>query len=213
MNMRLRTIVICCTLLAACVSCSQQTATPPPAATPTATTIPQPQPAPTARAIESQTDSSADESLEDIWRYPVQNAITLFTACQYMFETQYAHQQGDIDLEKAKTQWSIESDLLVFTVWDVPAAYHSDATATLMLRLEDNMRTLIELIDATDDEDMGSAETRDALLPICTKLQDLQTEVVFAAMDAGLSEAAIEELDPSDSELFTDFYDRISTTE
>jgi hypothetical protein len=213
MKTHLKTIVVCCTLLVACISCSQQTTTPPPAATPTATAIPQPQPTPTTQAVESQSDSSTDESLEDIWRYPIRNAITLFTACQYMFETQYAYQQGDIDLEKAKSEWSIESDLLVFTVWDSPAAYHSDATPTLMLRMEDNMRTLIELIDATGDEDMGSAETLDALLPICTNLQDLQTQVVFAAMDAGLSEEIIEELDPSDSELFTDFYDRILSAE
>ncbi len=213
MNTRYRTIVICCTLLAACAPNGQQTIAPSPTVTPTVTTLPQLQPTATKQADESPSDTKDELSLEDAWRFPIQNAITLFTACQYMYETQYAYQQGDIDLEKAKSEWSIESDLLAFSVWDSPAAYAVDTTAALMVRLEDNMRTLIELTDATGDEDMGSAETLDALLPICTSLQDLQTEVVFSAMDAGLSEETIEEIDPSDSELFTDFYDQILSAE
>lgn len=126
-----------------------------------------------------------------------------------MFETHSDYQQGKIDLPTAQADLSLAADFLAFAEWFSPESYRGETSAALMLELELNMRALVEWFDATGEEDIGTQETLDALFPICESAQELQTKVVFTAMDAGLSEEVIEELDPSDAEWFTYYYDRI----
>ncbi len=206
MNTRLGTTIICCIFLVACSQTTPQSTYTPPA-------TPSPQPKPTLtftpQATETPTPSADQELLKEEWRIPVENAIVLFTACTFMFETHSDFQQGEIDLEAAQEELSLAADFLAFAEWFSPESYRSETSAKLMLDLELDMRALIELYDATGDEDIGTQETLDALFPICESAQTLQTNVVFTAMDAGLTKEDISELDPSDAEWFTYYYDRI----
>ena len=210
MNTRFRTIIICCIFLAGCTQVTPQ-------ATYTPTTTPSPQPTPTAtyipQAMEPETPSADQELLKKEWRIPIENAIVLFTACTFMFETHSDFQQGEIGLTAAREELSLAGDFLASAEWFSPESYRSEISAKLMLDLELDMRALIELYDATGDADIGTQETLDALFPICETAQNLQTEVVFTAMDAGLTDEAISELDPSSAEWFTYYYERIMFNE
>jgi hypothetical protein len=199
-------IFICCILFAACTQ-----STPQPTDFPPATPSPQPTPTPTytPQATDPEPPSNDQELLKEEWRIPIENAIVLFTTCTFMFETHSDFQQGEIDLAAAKDELSLAADFLAFAEWFSPESYRSETSAALMLDLELNMRALIEWYDATGEEDFGTQETLDALFPICEMAQTLQTKVVFTAMDAGLTEEDISELDPSDTEWLTYYYDQI----
>jgi formylglycine-generating enzyme required for sulfatase activity/Tol biopolymer transport system component len=159
------------------------------------------QPSPT----DTQTAPSGQEELKDEWRTAIHNSFILSTGCVWMFETHTNFQQGEIDLEEAKSDLAHESDYIAFTHWDIPEAYQNDIAAELMWRLEEEMRMLIELIDTTEDDMIGSPEVLDILTPMCGTFMDLEADIAFAAMDAGLTEESISEIDPSSSELYDDF--------
>jgi len=177
------------------------TATPPPPLEPTPTRTPE--------EAQPQTLPPDQEELIDEWRTPIQNAIILSSACEWMFETHSNFQQGDIDFEEAKEELGLEADFIRFARWFTVESYINETVAEFMWRLEVDMRSLIELIDTTQDDMIGSSEVLDALFPICGSLFDLQTEIVFTAMQAGLTEESVDEIDLSDSEMYTDFYDSI----
>jgi hypothetical protein len=199
-------IFICCILFAACTQ-----STPQPTDFPPATPSPQPTPTPTytPQATDPEPPSNDQELLKEEWRIPIENAIVLFTTCTFMFETHSDYKQGEIDLPTAQEELSLAADFLTIAEWFSPESYRSETSAALMLDLELNMRALIEWYDATGEEDFGTQETLDALFPICEMAQTLQTKVVFTAMDAGLTEEDISELDPSDTEWLTYYYDQI----
>ncbi len=205
MNARtILTLGSCIAFIAACTQTTPQ---------PTHPAIPSPQPTPTPTfaplATETQTPSAEQELLKEEWRVPIENTVVLFSACTFMFETHSDYQQGEIDLETAKEKLSLAADFLALAEWFSPESSRGETSAALMLELELTMRALIEWFDTTGDEDIGTQETLDALFPICESAQALQTEVAFTAMETGLSEEDISELDPSDAEWFTCYYDRI----
>ena len=202
------TFGVCLAFVAACTQVTPQptdipTATPSPQPTPTATVTPQ--------TTEPEPPSDDQELLKEEWRIPIENAIVLFTTCTFMFETHADYQQGEIDLATAQEELSLAADLLTIAEWFSPESYRSETSAALMLDLELTMRALIEWYDATDEEDIGTQETLDALFPICESAQALQTEVVFTAMELGLSEESVDEIDRtlSESEMFRYYYDRL----
>ncbi|NIS82369.1 MAG: hypothetical protein GTO14_19665 [Anaerolineales bacterium] len=163
----------------------------------------------TPQAEESQRLPPDQEVLKDEWRSAIQNAIILSSACEWMFETHTNFQQGEINLEEAKEDLSLESDFISFTRWDILEAYQNELVAEFMWRLEGEIGVLVELVDKTDDGMIDSPEVFDTLFPTCGSLLDLQSEIVFTAMDAGLTEESIDEIDLSDSEMYSDFYDMI----
>jgi hypothetical protein len=213
-------LLVCCILLAGCgQKVAQPTAFPtaerPPSPVVAATLMQSPPldeedtATPTPEAEVAQTPSSSHQALKAAWRPAIQNAIILSSACEWMFETHTKFQQGEIDIEEARSELSIEADLISFVRLDSLEAYQDDTVAEFMWGLETEMYDLIELIDGTDDEVIGSSEVLDDLLMKCGSLLDLQTAIVLAAMEAGLTLDEIDELDLSDSEMFLDLYGRI----
>ena len=69
------------------------------------------------------------------------------------------------------------------------------------------MEVLIELLGRMDGGELGSPEVTDALLETCSTLERTQTEIVFAALDAGLTEESVRELESEVEEIYRDLMD------
>ncbi|MBI9051652.1 MAG: hypothetical protein JEZ00_19670 [Anaerolineaceae bacterium] len=215
------TFGVCCILLSGCAQSTSQ-----PAITPTLqeskATIVQSTQTPIPLPVEEETPtvvpevesipslSPETEALKNEWRPAIQNAIILFAACESVYETHVNAQDAEIDLDKAKSELAIEADFISFARWDDPIAYENETVAELMLRLETQMGKLIVFVPPLSDAKIGSENIIDSLSPVCDALNNLQSEVIFAAFDAGLSEEMVDEIDPSSTELFSDFWDMLN---
>ncbi len=213
-------LTICCIFLAGCSQSANQrslvstselaTST---VVLPTITRTPPPDQGETAPITtetgEPQSESPDQDALKEEWRSAINNAIMLSSACEWMFQTHSDFQQGKIEIEEAKLDLALEADFISWTLWDSPAAYQNKTGAEFMWELEMEMGGLIELIDTTDDNMIGSTEVLDSLSLSCSSLLDLQTDIVYAAMDAGLTKESIKEIDVSDTEVYHDFYEMI----
>ena len=196
-------------------ACTQTTPQPINAPSATPSLKPSPTHTSTPQAVETESPSVDQELLTEEWRIPIENAIVLFSACTFMFDTHVYYQQSKIDLAVAQEKLSLAADFLVIAEWFSPESYRSETSAALMLELELTMRALIEWYDATGEEDIGTQETLDALFPICETAQTLQTDVVFTAMEAGLYEESVDEIDRDlcESEIYRYYSDQLQYRE
>lgn len=221
MKVYISALAICCIFLAGCSqSANQRNMTPTlelatstvvqPTITPTSPPAQEETATITTETEEPQPALPDQEALKEEWRSAINNAIILFSTCEWMFETHFDFQQGNIDIEEAKSDLSLEADFISWTRWDSPAAYQNETAAEFMWRLEMEMGGLIELIDTTDDDMIGSAEVLDTLLlTTCSSLFDLLTDIIDTAMEAGLTQESINEIDITYTEMFNDFYEMI----
>jgi len=196
--------------------CNQSTSVPTVATlNPIDTATTSPSPVQTETAIFTPTAETAptpavdQEALKDEWGSAINNAIILSSTCEWMFETYMTFQEGEIDLQKANSQLSLEADFVSRTDWDLPEAYENEVAAAFMLTLETQMGGLIELIDTTNNNKIESSEALDTLYPVCGSLFDLLSEIVHAAMEAGLTEESVNEIDVSRTDMYKDFYGMI----
>ncbi len=179
-----------------------------------ATVVTQEPTSPTPTSGSTEAAPSGQEGLREEWRPAIQNAILLFSICEVMFETHFKYSEGEIDQQQARAELEIEGDFLEFPAHglssgDVP----SEAVAPYLLRLEREMQTLIGLVDPIDRDAIGSVEVLDTLSATCQTLNGLQGEVVSASMEAGLSEASVDELDQGVTPMINDMYEMVQAQE
>lgn len=159
---------------------------------------------------ESLNDSARQDGLKDEWRPAISNAMLLFASCQLMFETHFKAGEGEIDLNRARSELTIESDFIGFAVRGFASGpVPSEAVAPFMLQLEQETATLIGLLDPIDDGKIGSAEVLDTLLVTCGTFNNLLSNIVNASMDSGLSEASVDEIDQEMTPMINDLYDTV----
>jgi hypothetical protein len=134
----------------------------------------------------------------------------LFETCTVMFETHFEYSQGEIGLGRALHELNAESDVLAFawhgfTSGPVP----SDATGPFMFRLEQQIMVLIELLDPIDEDAIGTPEVQETLFDVCAALKGLQSEIVSASLEAGLTEADVNEIHEEIAPLIEDLYKQV----
>jgi formylglycine-generating enzyme required for sulfatase activity len=159
---------------------------------------------------ESLNDSARQDGLKDEWRPAISNAMLLTASCQLMFETHFKYGEGEIDLNRARSELTTESDFIGFAVRGFASGpVPSEAVAPYMLGLEQQASALISLLDPIDEDAIGSFGVLDTLSSTCGSLNDLMTDIVNAGMEAGLSEASVDEIDQEMTPMINDLYDTV----
>ena len=157
-----------------------------------------------------QAAPTGQDALKDEWQPAISNAMLLSASCQLMFETHFKAGEGEIDLNRARSELTTESDFIGFAVRGFASGpVPSEAVAPFMLQLETQTGTLIELLDPIDDGKIGSTEVLDTLLVTCGTFNNLLSNIVNASMDSGLSEASVDEIDQEMTPMINDLYDTV----
>jgi len=167
-------------------------------------------------AVQTSTPSGADQqALKVEWRIPYQSSMTLFSACEFMFETLYPLQQGEKEIAQAREELSIESDLAAMGVkqyfqWVVP----HETGFPVFMRLQSDIDALTGIFDQlmqADDAKLAATAQAviDSLGETCASLNETFGAAAMAAMQAGITEQSLRELESEIDEVINDYRDRI----
>jgi len=167
-------------------------------------------------AVQTSTPPSADQqALKVEWRIPYQSSMTLFSACELMFETLYPLQQGEKEIVEAREELSIESDLAAMGIkqyfqWVVP----NETGFPVFMRLQSDIDALTGIFDQlmrADDAALAltAQAVIDSLGETCASLNETFGAAAMAAMQAGITEQSLRELESEIDEVINDYRDRI----
>lgn len=205
--------ILAAAVLLIVTGCSQQNASPsptlPPPPTPSREIRPSETPEPQQPTPTEEEAGSDQAGLSAAWGPVINNAILIFSGCEWTFNTHSWYEMGEISLDQTKSKLESIADFLSFTIWDDPAAYQDPASAELMLELEEELGNLVGIVTNTPESEYGSLDVFDSLQVVCEKTMDLQSRVVDAAQEAGLTEESIADLDISRGEMYQDYSDLI----
>jgi hypothetical protein len=212
MKRRFTALAICVAVLLGCrLGSAPSEAAPTPETPSAAPTVPAEPPTavPTAPAAPAGTPtalSRPQEALKAEWQDAISDAILLQTACVLMFETHSDFGEGEIDLDTARSELEMESNFVSF-IWQGMARgpVPTDAVGPYLLDLEEEGRALIGHPIGADS--IGSSEILGTLSETCGSVDRLMQEIVTAGLEAGLTEASLDEIDQGLSEIITDWYD------
>jgi hypothetical protein len=149
-------------------------------------------------------------SLKDEWRPVIQGASLLFASCEMMFDTYMDFQIEETNLAEAQAQLAVEAELIAsvnsgIAAWSAPAP----AAQPYLEQVVAYISKLNDLLARKEAGDIGSFENTDLILDTCLSLFDLQDTIASAAVDAGIDEASMAELESENSAIIEDFKKRL----
>jgi hypothetical protein len=151
----------------------------------------------TATPSEEQAMPSAgQEELKNEWFLPYTATILLFETCDMMMHTHWTFQKAEIDLVEARLELTVESNIIALVNAQIVNEIPSEQTGPFLWELDADMRGLIvvwEQMNSSDD--LGGLAMRDTLFEACTPFWNNIETITYAAMDAGVSEVSLREMD------------------
>ena len=148
------------------------------------------------------------EELMADWRPAYSQGGVLLETCMMMYQTHADFGQGEIDLQRAHAELQAEADFVELVRQDTDSmAAPSEAVEAHLVRLEEITAELIALL-GSDDPSIGTPEVLTALDSSCQSLQAIMDAIVGDAQAAGMSPAALDELDRELSPIIEDLYNR-----
>ena len=134
--------------------------------------------------------------LKEEWSRAIQASEILFHSCTAAFAINARLQKNEIDITTANALLSDVSSFVAGVLTSLFEWGHpSENVLPFRTRLEQDIEVLIELLGRMETGEIGSPEVTDALLEACSTLQDTQTDIVFTAFDAGLTEESVREIE------------------
>jgi len=197
-----------CSVLAGASDAATATETPmaqPPSVAPAVATATPIEPPPTE---EPAAPPDGQEELMADWRPAYSQGGVLLETCMMMYQTHADFGQGEIDLLRAHTELEAEADFAESVRRDADSmAAPSEAVAPHLVRLEELTAELIALL-GSGEPSIGTPEVLTALDSSCQSLQAIMDAIVGDAQAAGMSPAALDELDREISPIIEDLSNR-----
>lgn len=145
---------------------------------------------------EQEVPSAEQEELYKEWFLSYTSTVLLFETCDLMMGTHASFQQSEIDLVEARAELAAESNTIELVSRQFVNEVPSEATALFLAELDVDLQELIvvwEQMNASDT--LGGAALEQELFNACTPFWENITTIAYAAMDAGVSENSLHEMD------------------
>lgn len=151
----------------------------------------------TATPSEEQAISSSDqEELKNEWFLPYTATVLLFETCDMMMHTHWTFQEAEIDLVEARSELAVESNFIALVNTQIVNEIPSEQTGPFLWELDADMGELIAVWEQMNSsDDLGGLAMRDMLFEACTPFWDNYETIAYAAMDAGVSEVSLREME------------------
>lgn len=147
------------------------------------------------------------EALKAEWRRAVTSVEIMFAVCEQTYNTNAAFQQGQIDQAAADADLKEKASFLELAQRSLLSWKDvSELVAPYRLKLDNLSFELADLMYRLMSGEMGSQEITQPLDDTCLALFNAQDEVVRAAMEAGLTEDSVNELDGEIKEIMFAIY-------
>ena len=173
---------------------------------PTATAMPE-TPTPTTSSNEQEIPSAEQEELYKEWFVPYTSTVLLFETCNMMIETHINFHENEIDLAEARTELLAESNTIELVNRQIVTEVPSEATAPFLWELDTDMQELIAIWEnMNSSDDLGGLALSDPLFSACTPFWENISTIAYAAMDAGVSEDALREMDAEIQDIINELW-------
>lgn len=200
-NFRPLPISAVCLAMALVLACLGTTPASPLGATSRAPTAALPSPTvgpvvPSSTPGAGQIQPAADQAaLQAEWRFAYTGGILLVETCLTVYATQDNFQQGQIELAEAQAELAVEANFLDLALQQLLAEVPSENAAAYIWQLDEQMRTLVDLWGRMNSGQVGAPEITTDLDEACSALQQTVDALVTHAVQAGLSESSLREIE------------------
>ena len=158
--------------------------------------------------------STGQEELKNEWFVPYTAASILFETCGMMMYTHATFQIAGIDLVEARSELAVEANFIALVETQIVNQVPTDRTGPFLWELDEDMRVLIDVWEQVNSsDDLGGPAMSEILFNACTPFHNNIETIAFAAMDAGVSEASLNEMDAEIQDIIDELINSVNEVE